>query len=238
MVRIVQSCLAVMVAVFVFAQPCHAQGETESSYKESSYNKPGLAAPAETASPDASLSQVDIEALQDRVMEMVQALNNFDYDQFSRYFSEDSLKLLKHGVQGYSNSCLFELVFPEGHTNAGELSARKYFVRIVAKSRFNVGISRPYNNHSPTSFSIRADDGNIATVLATFPDANSGHRSETFTFKKTDNQWLGEAPDFILSDFKYGLLQNFVVSEQRFYPLYPLTDIFRIMFKTWQPLDY
>ena len=235
MVRIVQSCLAVMVAVLVFAQPCQAQGETEGSY-----NKPGLAAPAETASPDASLSQADKEMLQDRVVEMVQALNNFDYDQFSHFFSEDSLKLLKHGVQGYSNSCLFELVFPEGHTYAGELSAQEYFIRIVAKSRFNVGISRPYDTHVPTTFSIRADDGNIATVLATFPDANFGHhsRSETFTFKKTGNQWLGEAPDFILSDFKYGLLRNFVVSERRFYPLYPLTDTFRIMFKTWQPLDY
>ncbi len=233
MVRIVQSCLAVMVAVFVFAQPCQAQGEAENS-------NPGFAAPAETTSPDASLSQVDKEALQDRVMEMVQALNNFDYDRFSRFFSEDSLKLLKHGVQGYSNSCLFELVFPEGHTNAGELSAQQYFIRIVAKSRFNVGISRPYDTRTPTRFSIRADDGNIATVLATFPDASSGHqsRSEAFTFKKTDNQWLGEAPDFILSDFKYGLLRNFVVSERRFYPLYPLTDTFRIMFKTWPLLDY
>ena len=232
MVRIVQSCLAVMVAVFVFAQPCHAGGETESP-------NPGLAAPAETASPDASLSQADKEMLQDRVMEMVQALNNFDYDQFSHFFSEDSLKLLKHRVQSYSTNCLFELVFPEGPTNAGELSARQYFIRIVAKSRFNVGISRPYDIRTPTRFSIRADDGNIATVLATFPDAHSGHqaRSEAFTFKKADNQWLGEAPDFILSDFKYGLLQNFVVSEQRFYPLYPLTDIFRIVFKTWQPLD-
>ena len=232
MVRIVQSCLAVMVAVLVFVQPCQAQGETEN------FN-PGLAAPAETTSPDASLSQADKEMLQDRVMEMLQALNNFDYDQFSRFFSEDSLKLLKHGVQGYSTSCLFELVFPEGHTNAGELSARQYFIRIVAKSRLNVGISRPYDTHTPTRFSIRADDDNIATVLATFPDAYSGDltRSEAFTFIKTNNQWLGEAPDFILSDFKYGLLRNFVVSERRFYPLYPLTDIFRIMFKTWQPLD-
>ena len=232
MVRIVQSCLTVMVAVFMFAQPCHAGGEMENP-------NPGLAAPAETASPDASLSQADKEALQDRVMGMVQALNNFDYDQFSRFFSEDSLKLLKHRVQGYSTNCLFDLVFPEGHTDAGELSAQQYFIRIVAKSRFNVGISRPYDIRTPTRFSIRADEGNIATVLATFPDAYSSHqaRSEAFTFKKTGNQWLGEAPDFILSDFKYGLRQNFAVSEQRFYPLYPLTDIFRIMFKTWQPLD-
>lgn len=230
MVRIAQSCLAVMVAFIVVVQPCSVLGETG--------NSSDIAPPAETASPDATLPQADREALQDRVMEMVQALNNFDYDQFSRFFSEDSLKLLKHQVQGYGASHLFELVFPEGRIRAGELSAQQFFTRIVAKSRFNVGISRPYNTHTPIRFSIRADDGNIATVLATFPDAYSSYqtRSEAFTFKKTDNQWLSEAPDFILSDFKYDLLRNFVVSERRFYPLYPLTDTFRIMLKSWQPL--
>lgn len=229
MVKLAQSCLAVMVAVGVALHPYPVRGEAEISAD------PPKVASAETTSP---LPQADKEALQERVMEMVQALNSFDYEQFGHFFSEDSLKLLKHQVQGYRSNQLFELIFPEGSAKASELSAQQFFLRIVAKSRFNVGISRPYDTSTAPRFNIRADDGDMATVMATFADAHSGYqtRSETFTFKKVDNQWLGEAPDFILSDFKYDLLRNFI-SERRFYPLYPLTDTFRIMLRSWQPLN-
>lgn len=227
MIKLAQSCLAVMVAVGMALHPHSVLGETEISA-----DPPKVA--SETLSP---LLQADKEALQERVMGMIQALNNFDYEQFCHFFSEDSLKLLKHQVQGYSANQLFELIFPEGRSRASELSARQFFIRIVAKSRFNVGISRPYDTNTAPRFNIRADDGDMATVMATFADAHSGYqtRSETFTFKKVDNQWLGEAPDFILSDFKYDLLRNFI-STRRFYPLYPLTDTFRIMLRSWQPL--
>ena len=227
MIKLAQSCLAVMVAVGMALHPHSVLGETEISV-----DPPKVA--SETLSP---LLQVDKEALQERVMGMIQALNNFDYELFCHFFSEDSLKLLKHQVQGYSANQLFELIFPEGRSRASELSARQFFIRIVAKSRFNVGISRPYDTNTAPRFNIRADDGDMATVMATFADAHSGYqtRSETFTFKKVDNQWLGEAPDFILSDFKYDLLRNFI-STRRFYPLYPLTDTFRIMLRSWQPL--
>ncbi len=229
MAKIAQSCLAVMVAVIVSMQSCPTRAETPES-------TPPLL-PETASAADASLSSADKEALQDRVMEMIRALNTFDYDQFSHFFSEDSLKLLKHQVQGYGSSYLFELVFPEGRAKASELSAQQFFIRIVARSRFNVGISRPYETQTPPRFHIRADDGDIATVMATFPDVYASHqsRSESFTFKKVDNQWLSEAPDFILSDFKYDLIRNFA-SERRFYPLYPLTDTFRIMLRSWQPL--
>lgn len=230
MVKLAQSCLAVMVAVVVASHPHPVRGETGVSA-----DPPKLASSAQTTFP---LPQADKEALQDRVMGMIQALNNFDYEQFCHFFSEDSLKLLKHQVQGYGSNQLFELIFPEGRTKASELSAQQFFIRIVAKSRFNVGISRPYDMYTPPRFNIRADDGDMATVMATFADTHSSYqtRSETFTFKKIDNQWLGEAPDFILSDFKYDLLRNFI-SERRFYPLYPLTDTFRIMLRSWQPLS-
>jgi len=217
-----------MIAVVVSVQPCPASAETGEG------TPPAL---PETTSSDASLSSADKEALQDRVIEMIQALNTFDYDQFSHFFSADSLKLLKHQVQGYESSHLFERVFPEGRTKASELSARQFFIRIIARSRFNVGISRPYETHTPPKFRVRADDGDIATVMATFPDVYSSYqsRSESFTFKKVDGQWLSEAPDFILSDFKYDLVRNFA-GERRFYPLYPLTDTFRVMLRSWQSL--
>ena len=228
MVKLAQSCLAVMVAVGVALHPHPVRGETEISAD------PPKVASAETTS---SLPEADKEALQEQVMGMILALNNFDYEQFCHFFSEDSLKLLKHQVQGYSANQLFELIFPEGRSKASELSAQQFFIRIVAKSRFNVGISRPYDTNTAPRFNIRADYGDMATVMATFADVHSGYqtRSETFTFKKVDHQWLGEAPDFILSDFKYDLLRNFI-STRRFYPLYPLTDTFRIMLRSWQPL--
>ena len=229
MVKLAQSCLAVMVAVGMALHPHPVRGEAEISA-----DPPKVASAAETTSP---LPQADKEALQERVTGMIQALNNFDYEQFCHFFSEDPLKLLKHQVQGYGANQLFGLIFPEGRTRASELSARQFFIRIVAKSRFNVGISRPYDTNTAPRFNIRADDDDMATVMVTFADAHSGYqtRSETFTFKKVDNQWLGEAPDFILSDFKYDLLRNFI-SMRRFYPLYPLTDTFRIMLRSWQPL--
>ncbi|MFK0569612.1 hypothetical protein, partial [Endozoicomonas sp.] len=110
---------------------------------------------------------------------------------------------------------------------------------IIAKSKFNVAISRPYGIKMTPKFQLRADDdGEIVTVLTTFPESYSGYqtRSETFTLRKVDSQWIAEIPDFILSDFKYDLTSNFS-SQRIFYPLYPVMDTFKVMIGSLKPLN-
>ncbi|WP_257295280.1 hypothetical protein [Endozoicomonas sp. YOMI1] len=232
MSRVIQLCLIGMIAVFATVQSCF--GEAETNYK----NKP---APAEITSPmpprDASLSEVDKEALKATILDMVRNLNTFDFDEFASFFAEDSLKMLKHQVQRYHSSHLFEIIFPEGRAKANELSPQDFFVRIISKSKFNVGISRAYEINVTPKCHMRADDdGEIVTVLTTFPESYSGYqsRSEVFTFRKAGNQWVPEVPDFILSDFKYDLTRNFA-SPRIFYPLYPVMDTFNIMMGSFMP---
>ncbi len=225
-----QSCLAVVVVLAMTGVPLgatHAGSDIPGAQNSATQNS------IEPSVSDGALTPEDIEKLQETVTAMMNALNAFDYEQFSHFFAPQSLEMLKHQVQGYSSNHLFELIFPEGKRKANELTSQQFFIRIIAKSKFNVGVSRPYETHTP-KFRIRAEKGDIATVLATFPDAysRSQTRSEWFTFQKVNSQWLSEAPDFILSDFKYDLTQNFA-SERRFYPLYPLTDTFRIMLRSW-----
>ncbi|MBO9492917.1 hypothetical protein J7438_02255 [Thalassotalea sp. G20_0] len=232
MSRVIQLCLIGMIAVFATVQSCLGGAETNDK------NKPLL---AEITSPmphrDSSLSESDKEALKSTVLEMVRNLNTFDFDEFASFFAEDALKLLKHQVQRYHSSHLFQIIFPEGRAKANELSPQDFYVRIISKSKFNVGISRAYEIHVPPRFRMRADDdGEIVTVLTIFPESYSGYqtRSEVFTFRKAGNQWVPEVPDFILSDFKYDLTRNFA-SPRTFYPLYPVMDTFNIMMGSFKP---
>ncbi|WP_066014797.1 hypothetical protein [Endozoicomonas atrinae] len=233
MSRVIQSCLIGIITVFVTVQSCLGESEAASHAK-----KPDPTEIILPSSPqDASLSEIDKEELKTTIMDMIRTLNTFDFDEFTRFFAEDSLKMLKHQVQRYHSSHLFELIFPEGRVKANELTPQAFFIRIISKSKFNVGISRPYEIHLPPRFRMRADDdGEIVTVLTTFPESYSGYqtRSEVFTFRRTDNKWTAEIPDFILSDFKYDLTRNFA-SQRSFYPLYPVTDTFRIMLSSFEP---
>ncbi len=233
MSRVIRLCLIGMIAVFVTVQSCLGESETDSHENKT--------APAEITSPmpaqDASLSEVDKEELKATVLNMIRNLNTFDFDEFASFFAEDSLKLLKHQVQRYHSSHLFEIIFPEGRAKANELTPQDFFVRIISKSKFNVGISRAYEINLTPKFRMRADDdGEIATVLTTFPESYSGYqtRSEVFTFRKVAHKWTPEVPDFILSDFKYDLTRNFA-SQRSFYPLYPVTDTFNIMMGAFKP---
>lgn len=232
MSKIVQSCLIGMIAVFITVQSCLGESEIDSHSRKLN--------PAETVSPlpaqDASLTETEKEALKSTVIEMIRTLNTFDFDEFASFFSEDSLEMLKHQVPRYHSSHLFELIFPEGKRKAKGLTSQAFFVRIISKSKFNVGISRPYEVNMTPKFRMDADDdGGIVTVFATFPESYSGYesRSEIFTFRRTDDKWIAEAPDFILSDFKYDLSRNFA-SQRTFYPLYPVTDTFRVMMGSFQ----
>lgn len=235
MSRAIQSCLIGLIAVFVTVQSCLGESETDSHSRKTDSTE--ITSPVPTQ--DASLSEEDKEELKTTIFEMIRTLNTFDFDEFSSFFAEDSLKLLKHQVQRYNSSHLFEIIFPEGRVKANELSPQEFFVRIISKSKFNVGVSRPYEINLAPKFRMRADDdGEIVTVLTTFPDSYSGYqtRSEVFTFRKVGNKWIAEAPDFILSDFKYDLTRNFA-SQRSFYPLYPVTDTFRVMMGSFQPLN-
>ncbi len=229
----IKSLLIGMIAIFITVQSCLGESENNSHPK-----KPD---PTEITSPmpamDASLSESDKEELKATIIEMIRTLNTFDFDDFANFFAEDSLKLLKHQVQRYHSSHLFEFVFPEGRAKANELTPQDFFVRIISKSKFNVGISRAYEINLTPKFRMRADDdGEIVTVLTTFPDSYSGYqtRSEVFTFRKVAHKWIPEIPDFILSDFKYDLSRNFV-NQRTFYPLYPVTDTFNIMMGSFKP---
>lgn len=235
MSRVIQSCLIGITSLFFTVPLCLGESATDSHANKSAYS----ASTQSVSAQDHSLAEADREELKTTTIDMIRTLNIFDFDGFTDFFGEDSLKMLRHQVQRYHASHLFELIFPEGRAKANELSPREFFVRIIAKSKFNVGISRPYEVNLTPQFRMRADDdGEIVTVSTTFPDSYSGYRtrSEVFTFRKNGNKWVAEIPDFILSDFKYDLTRNFA-SQRTFYPLYPLTDTFRVMMGSFQPLN-
>ncbi|USE34656.1 hypothetical protein [Endozoicomonas sp. SCSIO W0465] len=234
MSRVIQPLLIGMITALVTIQSCLGESKIESYEKKTEPTEITLSMPAL----DAALSEVDKEELKVTILDMIRNLNIFDFDKFASFFAEDSLKLLKHQVQRYHSSHLFEIIFPEGRAKANELTPQDFFVRIIAKSKFNVGISRAYEINLTPKFRMRADDdGEIVTVLTTFPESYSGYqtRSEVFTFRKVENKWVPEVPDFILSDFKYDLTRNFV-RQRTFYPLYPLTDTFNIMMGSFRHL--
>lgn len=234
MSRVIQLCLIGMFTVFVTVQSCLGEAETDSRKSKPAPAQITSTIPAQ----DASLSEADKETLKATILDMIRTLNTFDFDAFASFFAEDSLKLLKHQVQRYHSSHLFEIIFPEGRVKANELTPRDFFVRIISKSKFNVGISRAYEINLTPKFRMRADDdGEIVTVLTIFPESYSGYqtRSEAFTFRKLGYQWTPEVPDFILSDFKYDLTRNFA-RQRTFYPLYPVMDSFNIMLGTFDML--
>ncbi|WP_157673660.1 hypothetical protein [Endozoicomonas ascidiicola] len=180
------------------------------------------------------LDDYEKDALKSTIMQMFEKLNTFNFQEFTDFFPKDSLNLLKHQVLSHAEGKVFNHIFPEGKGAARTLSPSDFFSRIVSKSKLNVGITRPYEINVSPELTVNSNvEGDIVTVTAIFPDSyNTGHenRSEILTFRKQGGEWRPEPPDFILSSFRYDLLEDFS-KHHVYFPFSPfITEGFKIIY--------